>query len=107
MGSQGNTMPRCPHRPLVPRMPLPVSVAMVTAGKGVQVLVCSCVDIEALLTAKLSLNITCRSTFPSEGTITAIISLTHFKTEPLFLVRLTRANICPKLAESSRLMHLP
>lgn len=50
MGSEGNAMLRCPYRPLVPRMPLPVTVAMVTAGKGVYIL-----NVEKLtLTAMLS-----------------------------------------------------
>lgn len=38
VGSEGNTALRCPHRPLVMRMPLPATVAMVTAGKGVHTL---------------------------------------------------------------------
>lgn len=53
MGSEDNTMPRCPYRPLLPRMLLPVPVAMVTAGKGsahIGPLVCNS---EALPTAKL------------------------------------------------------
>lgn len=50
MGSEGNGVLRCPYCPLVPRMPLPVTVAMVTVGKGVHIL-----DVEKLtLTAALS-----------------------------------------------------
>lgn len=68
---------------------------------------------EAWPTAALSLYythcaaVTNRTTFDSlKRAIMAISSLSQFRTACHFLKRLTHANICPRIAQSSRLLYL-